>query len=246
MIEDNIVRDNVADDGYGGINISDVSLVEVRNNWITSNSSRGLRAWNAVTRIENNFILGDVDQHDQVQLGGTGHIELVNNSIVGPNAGTGIQINADDLYTVTNNIISDNYFGISSTPGSLPTISNNLLWNNSGGNYQGIPPGIGDIYADPDYVNPTAYDYHLDLCSWAVDAGDNLSAPIDDFDGDPRPIDGDGDGAAISDIGADERAHDRRGDAPRRVYLHHQRGSGYVHQLKQQRDGLPVGFWRWQ
>jgi Beta-propeller repeat len=57
-------------------------------------------------------------------------------------------------------------------------------------------------------------DIHLQYGSPAIDAGDNAAVqgwkPIDtDFEGDPRVIDGNGDGNAVVDIGADE---DARGD----------------------------------
>jgi hypothetical protein len=58
-------------------------------------------------------------------------------------------------------------------------------------------------------------DFHLQYGSPAIDAGDNAVVqngyyPIDtDFEGDPRIVDGNGDGNAVVDIGADE---DARGD----------------------------------
>ena len=47
-------------------------------------------------------------------------------------------------------------------------------------------------------------DFHLWWNSALVDAGTNVVAPSEDFEGDSRPMDGNGDGFAVVDIGADE------------------------------------------
>jgi hypothetical protein len=62
--------------------------------------------------------------------------------------------------------------------------------NDQGGNLN-VAPGFG-------------VDFHLTPGSPLVDAGTNAGAPTTDFDGDPRPVDGDGDTVATTDIGADE------------------------------------------
>jgi hypothetical protein len=64
----------------------------------------------------------------------------------------------------------------------------------------------GNISADPLFVNPTQGDYHLQLWSPSIDAGDNQapSLPDKDVDEDPRILDGDGNGTAIIDMGVDE------------------------------------------
>jgi serine protease len=64
----------------------------------------------------------------------------------------------------------------------------------------------GNISADPLFANPTQGDYHLQQSSPSIDSGDNSTPnlPDTDIDGNPRILDGDGNGTAIVDMGADE------------------------------------------
>jgi len=89
--------------------------------------------------------------------------------------------------------------------GASHPIDYNDVWNNSGGSYGGsCSPGSNDISVDPMFFNPAAQDFHLMSGSPCIDAGTNDGAPGEDMDGNHRPIDGNGDGTATTDMGAYE------------------------------------------
>jgi len=119
------------------------------------------------------------------------------------------------------------FFGNSATYGdgmynweSSPVVTNCILWGDSPDeiydsgstpvvtycDVQGGYSGVGNIDADPLFVNPAADDYHLQSGSPCIDTGSNAapSLPTTDFEGDPRIVDGNGDGSAVADMGVDE------------------------------------------
>ena len=102
-----------------------------------------------------------------------------------------------------------------------PDITNSIMWGDTPDEFasdgyaspnvtysdvQGGFAGVGNIDADPLFVDPANNDFHLSAESPAIDTGSNSAPnlPTHDFEGDSRILDGNGDGAALVDMGIDE------------------------------------------
>lgn len=106
---------------------------------------------------------------------------------------------------VTNTIVSNHNVGLLLNDPAAQLIGNYNLLNNNQNYGDGVVGGANDILdQEPLFMDPAADDYHLAAASPAIDAGDDGAAPLVDFDGEYRPKDGNFDGVARSDIGADE------------------------------------------
>jgi hypothetical protein len=137
---------------------------------------------------------------------------LMNNTVVANSASiAGNVFAASDAAIgeclMVNNIICNALSGgglYQEASGGCGTISYNNVWGNIGGNYVGFgnQTGLeGNISQDPLFVNPSAYNYHLQFPSPCINAGDPafVGEPGEtDIDGDPRVAYG------RVDMGADE------------------------------------------
>jgi hypothetical protein len=119
--------------------------------------------------------------------------------------------------------------------GCTGVIVNCIIWGNTARvysqvSYDSIPnysciqgytvgQGQGNIGANPRFVGPN--DFHLRPDSPCIDAGTNANSPATDKDGSPRPVDGNGDGRAVCDMGAYEYVPPRPAAVPPRLWRHY-------------------------
>ena len=126
--------------------------------------------------------------------------------------------------TIAGNIDDNGAGGIYNENNSYPHIANSIIWGNIAPfepqmysdetstptvtycDFQGGFSGEGNINSDPMFAGPTQGNYHLQKSSPCIDKGNNsaMELPDTDFDGNSRLIDGDNDGLAKADMGADE------------------------------------------
>ncbi|MFH1038402.1 MAG: C25 family cysteine peptidase [PVC group bacterium] len=142
--------------------------------------------------------------------------------------------------TITGNFAEKGMSGISCAGGEL-TIGNCIIYGNWGKDSTQITDGeaalivnhscleqawtgsgVGNITADPLFLNPAAGDYHLTYGSPCIDSGSTSCPSGEDIDGDPRPMGGG------PDMGADEWLFtDTDGDGlPDDWELHYLGGTG--------------------
>lgn len=200
LIQGNLIQGNSAYNDGGGISVQSYNSPIIEQNVITNNSVVGdysgggmwVSVNNSPESLTSNTIAANTTAYNR-----TSGIYV-----------TGFAQNA----TFTNNIVvatagqaavtcDSNYSSIS------PVLSNNDAFSSSGQNWAGICDTTsqpGNISADPLFLSAT--DFHVQWGSPAVDAGNNSAPnlPATDFDGNPRVVDGNGDGIAVVDLGAYE------------------------------------------
>ncbi len=192
-IRDNIITGNISETYGGGISCNYSSAVII-DNTITSNAAYyggGI----SFDRYTSSVIKGNnINGNSAVQGGGIGCFVSSSPSIINN--------------TISGNSASENGGGIYCYYVSSPTVTNTIFWNNtasSGPNisvYSAEPlfnycdiqdgwEGIGNIDADPLFVNVENDDYHLQENSSCIDSGDpdldgdSYSWEIDPDDRDP-------------------------------------------------------------
>jgi parallel beta-helix repeat protein len=216
VVQTNVLSGNLAANDGGAMLIWHAAP-QVAANRIVNNSSPyggGMSLGNAATpNLTNNLLISNT--HHGLAVGGSSPV-IVNNTIVGSSAqypGNGVHLQSSSGCSppncatpdITNNIVS-NYeigvYGLGSGP-VTPAIDYNDVWGNTTANYSlqpGVTTGTHNISLDPLFVDPGAGDYHLQIASPCINAGDPAGvppAPPSDIDGDRRPF-------GIVDIGADE------------------------------------------
>lgn len=189
IIEHNIFTNNTCDSQFlsGVVSFVNTSSPYIANNIFDSNQCRAI-----------NFTVPS-----------SASPIVINNTIVRNSVGIYVDRRINSIkQKYRNNIVYGNDIGIQMRFGRdsyNPVFENNLVYNNTTdylntANQTGIK---GNISTAPLFVDPLS-DLHLQRNSPAIDAGSFVNAPSLDFDGDDRPFDGNGDGIASVDIGADE------------------------------------------
>ncbi len=128
---------------------------------------------------------------------------LTNCTFSGNSAGTGGGIdNRSSLLTVTNCILWGDTPDEIYVSGTAPVVTYSDVQGAD------VYPGTGNINASPVFEDAAMRDLDLLESSPCIDAGTNdaPNLPATDFEGDPRIWDGDFDGTATADMGADEFA----------------------------------------
>lgn len=183
-LENIVIADNVCSTDRHGVIITQL---------------RGLPASNI--RIENNvfesngaavgLLLGD-GGGPNIQYSG---VTVANNIITGQIDFNGIQAYNGENVDLFNNVFYGDFY-----PFTGPSLDQSR-GSSTDNNVQAAPEDFADI------DNPDVRErYRPAAGASTVDAGQDANAPTTDLDGNPRPVDGTGDGQAVTDIGPYEYA----------------------------------------
>jgi len=192
--------------GWGGGIACENSTLEIKNTEINNNygtyAAGGVGAgWDSSLYIENCVV-----SHNSSQSGAGIHFQdsspIITNSTITENAA---EFSGGGFYCIRSNIIVVNTILWGDTGGEIDGWGSSIMVTYS--DVQGGWEGEGNIHGDPLFRGPAAGDYHLLPNSPCIDAGTNTppgGLPLTDIEGNSRPMDGDGDGVAVADMGAFE------------------------------------------
>ncbi|MCX6376366.1 MAG: right-handed parallel beta-helix repeat-containing protein, partial [Armatimonadetes bacterium] len=215
-IANNDISGNGAGQG-GGIRCEWSCSPVISGNRITGNATvfnaAGVDCDSSAPVITNNLVSGNLgpgilffSSHPVPSGAVVAYNTIVSNGFQSTTRSDGVNVALGEQVTVRGNIVAFNGVGIRSQ--GAVTLSNNNVFGNVVANYLGFttdPTGTnGNISLDPLFRDAAGEDYHLLWNSPCIDAGTNDGAPLTDLDGNPRPIDGNMDGLAITDMGAYE------------------------------------------
>ena len=230
-ILDNVISDNVQWSADGGGIAGEGFLI--RGNLISGNVATGIspcafgggiHTFGGSTIVQNIITGNRAGCGGGIYLGGGAAGQLITNNTIADNdaaEGSGMYFFPDRVAGAppepTNNVIvaksgqtavycrDNGGFGV-------PVFRFSNVFAPSGMAYGGIctdQSGInGNLSSDPLFVDQSGRNYRLQAGSPSADAGDNTASfiPTRDADGNARIVDGDGNGTAVIDAGAYERA----------------------------------------
>jgi hypothetical protein len=182
-ISNNIIINNSS--SFGGAICGQLGRSVIKNNIIGHNSG-----WNggAIDARGEYLFVNNIVVHNNagnhaggIMVYGTDCRPVIKNNVIAYNStsgkGGGILCTNNSNPTIINNIIVNNVAsniggGIGFEVGGSANISYNDVWGNNSDYGGGASAGVGDISADPLFVDPDNGDYHLQVGSPCIDAGD--------------------------------------------------------------------------
>jgi hypothetical protein len=231
---ENVITENSGFADGGGVTLFAAGRAVLRSNVIARNVTSGFSPCTSgggiwmvnfsQATIVNNLVVGNVAGCGGGFYwgGSTGVTTFVNNTFADNDAAEGSAIDVsgvDDRHIIANNVIIGKagqtaFYCRNSSSTPSPVVNTSDVWAKQGFAFGGTcldETGLrGNLSADPLFARnafaDVLGDYHLQMGSPAIDAGDNTVPQMAgvDLDGNARVADGDGDGAARVDMGAYE------------------------------------------
>jgi len=186
-IENNLINHNLGEESviwcnWGGHNIIKNNLINISLSEY-SNIAIDASGWVRSIDIENNIIIGSTTR-DIFVSDHSDSVIIMNNVLRDKNVGgRGIWVYDGRKTKIRNNIIADNEYGLVISDYTADT-DYNLFWNNVSNTWQNAQMGQHSIISDPMFVNDSIpltenYDFHLQMYSPAIDAGDPAILDVD-------------------------------------------------------------------
>jgi len=201
-----IFNDNIANDNGGGIFLSHTTGL-IYNCLFNENTSNGgssaIDCWTADPLIFNCTFFGNIS-YGWATIGiWDSSNPIIFDCIVSNNTGTGFTFHSQAQASIEYCNCYENSAG--SFAGYVPSGLGTITQVNSNGDPCDI---YYNIYLDPEFIDSPNLDLNLSETSPCIDAGvvdtTGMNLPLYDLGGNPRVVDGNGDGIAIIDMGCYE------------------------------------------